>query len=260
MQKLWIANLVSLISLLLALSAGANDLRIYTEENPPLSYTDAGRLNGFAVEVVQALMQRQNQRYAIKVVPWPRAMYLVEREPNILIFSLMWTPERARQLQLVGPLTVVSTGFYARRASSLKISSLADARRLASIGVPRRFYTQDFLAKQGFTNLDETDDPALMLAKLLSGRNPVMVTSDLTLPVLLAARELAPGAVVCLYSFMVSGHYLAFSPHTPPATVRQWQQTLDAMKADGSFARLYRKWFPSRTIPGLKGAYESSVR
>lgn len=36
--------------------------------------------------------------------------------------------------------------------------------------------------------------------------------------------------------------YIAFSTSTPPAVVDLWQQTLDAMRVDGSLARIYRRW------------------
>lgn len=45
--------------------------------------------------------------------------------------------------------------------------------------------------------------------------------------------------------------YIAFSKATSPALVARWQETLDAMKQDGTFARIYAKWLPAETPPGV---------
>jgi ABC-type amino acid transport substrate-binding protein len=37
--------------------------------------------------------------------------------------------------------------------------------------------------------------------------------------------------------------YIAFSLNTPATLVQQWQSSLNAMKADGTFEVIRKKWF-----------------
>ena len=42
----------------------------------------------------------------------------------------------------------------------------------------------------------------------------------------------------------------AFHGYDPDeAIVRRWQDSLQAMHADGSFARIHQRWFPGRPLP-----------
>jgi ABC-type amino acid transport substrate-binding protein len=43
--------------------------------------------------------------------------------------------------------------------------------------------------------------------------------------------------------------YIAFSLNTPASTVQQWQQHLDAMKADETFNTIWNKWFEGAPKP-----------
>ena len=43
--------------------------------------------------------------------------------------------------------------------------------------------------------------------------------------------------------------YIAFWPGTADAEIARWQAALDAMKGDGSFARIYQRWLPGEPVP-----------
>jgi len=234
---------------LLACAAVAGDLQIFTEENKPLNFLDGGKVTGFATEVVQAIQARLGTRSEIQLVPWSRGYQAALDEPDTMLYSTMRTEEREKLFKWVGPLTLVLTSFYGAPDGGVKIAGLDDARKVFSIGVPRSYYTEQFLRERGFTNLDVADTPAVMVRKFLAGRNPVFVSSDFTLPSVLAAVSVPDGKVVPLYTFMKDSHYLAFSRKTPDEVVRRWQAALDDLKKDGTFARLFAKWLPGKKMP-----------
>jgi polar amino acid transport system substrate-binding protein len=43
--------------------------------------------------------------------------------------------------------------------------------------------------------------------------------------------------------------YLAFSAKTPASTIKIWEDALRAIKKDGSFAKIYHKWLPTKCRP-----------
>ncbi|MOA51860.1 Bacterial extracellular solute-binding protein, family 3 [compost metagenome] len=78
---------------------------------------------------------------------------------------------------------------------------------------------------------------------------PLVVADNVTLESLLALGELKPEDVELLHSFLRTYAYIAFSPSTDDALIAEWQSTLDQMKADGTFAAIYRRWLPGQEMP-----------
>lgn len=227
----------------------AKDLQIFTEENKPLNFTEGGKVTGYATEIVQEIQKRLGTSESIQVVPWARGFQAAREEPDTMLFSTMRIEERESFFKWVGPLTIVKTSFYGKKGGAVKITNLSDAKLVQSIGVPRAFYSQQFLMDEGFKNLDVADNPSLMLKKFMEGRNPVFVSHEFTLPSLLAKEGVPEGEVVTLFTFMEKGHYLAFSQKTPDEVVKKWQKALDDMKKDGTFAKVFNKWLPGKKMP-----------
>jgi polar amino acid transport system substrate-binding protein len=237
------------ISALAGMAIHAKDLQIFTEENRPLNYSDGGKVTGFTTEVVQELQKRMGTHEPIQVVPWARGYQAAQEDPDTMLFSTMRIDEREKLFKWVGPLTIVKTSFYGKKGAGTQVHSLGDAKKLASIGVPRAFYSEQFLKDEGFKNLDIADNPAAMLKKFTGGRDVAFVSHEFTLPSILAKEGVPESDVVVLYTFMEKGHYLAFSLKTSDEVVRKWQKTLDEMKKDGSFAKLFNKWLPGKKMP-----------
>jgi polar amino acid transport system substrate-binding protein len=87
---------------------------------------------------------------------------------------------------------------------------------------------------------------------LAAGRAPLMALDDVTLADTMVAagveaKDIEPGFVITQ-----AVQYVAFSRDTPNDVVASWQKTLDEMKADGSFERIYAKWLPGVKPPGLR--------
>lgn len=227
----------------------AEPLRLYTEEYPPINYSEDGEATGLASEVVREIMRRTGQHAPIEVVPWARGYQLARTRPNTGLFVTMRTPAREALFKWVGPLARAITGFYALRSSALRLASLEQARQFGAIAVPRDWYSHQRLQAEGFANLYPVTGPAQVIRMLKRGRVKLMVLDNLSLNALLAQGGVRADEVELLYSFMHSDAYIAFSPQTDDALIARWQTELDDMKADGSFAALYRKWLPDEPLP-----------
>jgi polar amino acid transport system substrate-binding protein len=230
------------------------ELAILTDEYPPISFGKDGVASGLGSEVVNEIQRRLGTHAVIQLLPWARAYAAALRDANTALFATVRTAERETLFKWVGPLATVSTSFYARRGSGLKITQLAQAKDMGPIIVPLEYYSHQFLRSEGFSKLEPVSSPEIMARMVLAGRRPLMVNDNLTLPALLAKSGAQPQDVELLYTFMESQLYIAFSNATSDATVQQWQAALDDMKRDGSFARLYQKWLPGTKPPGLRPA------
>ncbi|WP_137973596.1 ABC transporter substrate-binding protein [Pseudomonas sp. F(2018)] len=238
-----------LLALYLAVGPHAEQLQLYTEEYPPLNFARDGRPVGLAVDLVRELFERTGHHGKISVVPWARGYQAAQHEANTGLFVTMRTAERERLFKWVGPVCVVITGFYALKGSGIRIDSLDEAGRVGTIAVPRQWYSYQELQARGLPNLYGVIGPQQMMSMLRHGRVPVVVADNVTLESLLALGGLRPENVEPLYGFLRSEAYIAFSPATADAVVREWQQALDSTKRDGSFALIYRRWLPGQEIP-----------
>lgn len=241
--------LALLLASLLCVSLQAQPLRLYTEEYPPINFSEDGKPTGLATEVVQAIMQRTGQSAPITVVPWARGYQEALTRANTGLFVTMRTREREQLFKWVGPITRNVTSFYALRRSFLSISRLEEAREYGEIAVPRDWYSHQRLLAEGFRNLTPVTGPAQVVSMLKRGRVKLMVLDNLSLNALLAQGDIQADEVQLLFNFMHSDSYIAFSQQTDDALIARWQRELDSMKRDGSFAAIHQKWLPGEPLP-----------
>jgi len=246
--------LALLLASLLCVSLQAQPLRLYTEEYPPINFSEDGKPTGLATEVVQAIMQRTGQSAPITVVPWARGYQEALTRANTGLFVTMRTREREQLFKWVGPITRNVTSFYALRRSFLSISRLEEAREYGEIAVPRDWYSHQRLLAEGFSNLTPVTGPAQVVSMLKRGRVKLMVLDNLSLNALLAQGDIQADEVQLLFNFMHSDSYIAFSQQTDDALIARWQRELDSMKRDGSFAAIHQKWLPGEPLPPLEPA------
>ena len=229
-------------------------LEILTEDDPPLTFEQDGKPGGLVVEVVQGIQRRVGNHDPIAVVPWARGYRQAQQQPNTVLFNTNRTPERERLFKWVGPVTETLGCLFVRRDSNIKLQTLDDARKLPQIMVVRDWYLQQLLVAQNFANLRTVATPDQLLTMLMRKRADVIVSENTTLPHQLRQQGFDPAQVRKALTFSHTYGYIAFSRQTPDAVVKAWQQALDEMKRDGSFAALYRRWSPGEPVPGLSPA------
>lgn len=258
MKNLWPLFLISTLILLAGCASTIQawttkpaSLSIYTEALPPLNFAENGKITGQATEVVRELMERTGTAADIQLVTWEEGYKAVMEKPNAALFSVAMTPERKPLLQWVGPIALVNANFYARKGSDFGVSRLEDAKKLPKIVVVKDYYTEQFLRKEGFTNLESVATEEIAVRKLLNGEAQLFPGSNITMPALLKRVNATMSEVESVLNLSTNMVYVTFSQGTSPELVALWQKTLDEMKADGTFRQIYAKWLPAETPPGI---------
>lgn len=244
----------TLVLLLLACTSvplAAGELRLLTEDAPPMSFVDGAQVSGMSVEVVRALIERTGDTARIELVPWTRAIHLTRLHADTALFSTVRTPEREAQFQWVGPILVGTTRFYSLTSRGVVVNSLQDAADSGPLAVPKQWYTYETLASLGFNNLYGVPSPKQMLAMLKRGRVKLIATEDLTLAGELASVDLSPMEVNAHIPIMHSAYYIAFSLLAEPEQVARWQRALTGMHEDGSLEAILKHWLPEAELPPL---------
>lgn len=72
-------------------------ITVVTEELPPYNMTLDGKLTGIGTELVEAVMAEAGEAARIQSMPWARAYDTALNSPNVLIYSIARTPQRARR-------------------------------------------------------------------------------------------------------------------------------------------------------------------
>jgi polar amino acid transport system substrate-binding protein len=233
------------------LGLAAQALSIYSEENMPYSgITADGKLTGVGVEIVQEIQKRVRNKDPIQVVPWARGLAEVQNSSNGVLFCTVRTEQRDPIFQWVGPLVESGYAFYSLSNSPLSIKTVDDAKKVKAIGVVQDDARDLFLTAAGFTNLERTSDYAANFKKLLLGRIDLVAGTQATAESLFMEAGGKAGDLKQLLVFFRSQVWIAFSKGMDPAIVKAWGAAFAAMKKDGTYAAIYKKYLPNLPLPG----------
>src|SRR5471032_1633043 len=96
--------LAILLLTLSAASTGAEHMTAVTEEFRPLNYTENGVVRGYTTDIARELLARAHIGYRLASYPWARAYQMAQRQPDVLIFSIVRTPEREKLFRWIAPV------------------------------------------------------------------------------------------------------------------------------------------------------------
>lgn len=225
---------------LLCLTAHAGELRMLTDNHPPLHYQQGEQMMGFGVDVVKALAQRSGDTVQIQLRPMLRALRDAARDDDTAAFTILRTAERETRYQWVGPLMRTETALYAGHGESPPVTDLSQVQ--GQIAVPRKWLVYSYLKQQGLDNLWGVDSPEIMMRLLQIGRVQYVVADTMSVSTFANNAGLPLEQLRYQMPLMHQDAYIAFSPKVDAAKVARWQRALDAMKDDGSLQAFMQRW------------------
>lgn len=225
-------------------------LTLLTEDWPPVTFqNDKGLPDGMAVEVVRAIQTRIGDNSQIQVQPWVRAYNSLLGDGDVMLFTVGRNAERERLMTLLGPILVSSTDIVAlsKHAASLRKLPPAELRRLPVAAYRGSIFATS--AKAAGFQVADTNDPAQSARLLLAGRVKLWVDGNVVMGRILREKGVNPNAVEKILTLDKLDLYLAFSPRVARQTILQWEAGLRAIKQDGTFSAIHRRWFPQEQPP-----------
>lgn len=242
--------IVFLIILFSPVCGSAQNLSIYTETSGDAQMVDAkGKLTGSVVEIFEELQKRAGSSSKIEVVPWARGYKALQENPDTILFSVTRTPEREKLFKWVGPVLRAKWYLYARKGSGIKIKNLEDAKKVKWIGTYKDDAREQFLKQNGFANLDSISNNETNIKKLVLNRVDLIILTNVGAEITVKNAGHTMDDIEAVYEIKSNDLYIAFSSGTSDETVKKWRSALDAMKKDGSFKKIYQKWYPGEEIP-----------
>ncbi len=132
----------------------AQRITVLTEELPPYQYKDElGDATGYGVALMKAILEQANINANISVVPWARGYNQALKRKNVVLFSMVRTPEREDLFKWIGEVDQLHYFLYKLSArKDLSAKSIEEARNYR-IGVTRVSFEHDTLVNLGFSRL-----------------------------------------------------------------------------------------------------------
>lgn len=227
--------------LLAATALFAAEVQIYTEEGPPLNYTDQGTVTGSATEIVKAMAGRAGLQARIESVPWARGYKEVQERPGVGLYSTTRNAKREELFHWIGPVARKRAVLWGRKGSPA-IADLEAAKKVRAIGIYRDDAKGMKLKELGFTNLDEAAKDDVNPQKLIAGRIDLWICGDKEGPMSAKAAGVDPAAIEIKVTVSQNELYLVFVKATDPAQVKPWQDAYAALVADGTIAGIVKRW------------------
>lgn len=219
------------------------DLKLVTEEYPPLTFSTGDGVSGYATEVVREIMNMLETKAEIKILPWEEAYQQALKEKNVVIFTIERTPQREKLFQWVGPLGENSASFYVSPRSGIKFSEPEEARKLGSIAVVSSWFTEQQLLDMGFDNLITVNHPSECIRMVVDGAADATVLTDITAHSLMKETGVEPDALMPISVLSSTEYYIGFSMETGKDVVDAWSKALSILKDKGVIKDLKSKWF-----------------
>lgn len=229
-------------------AAGTGSIRILTEEFPPYNYTESGQITGFSTAVVRAVLDQLGMRGEFQSMPWARAYETAQSSEGVLIYSIGRNPQRETLFKWVGVIAPVRYHLYSLRERSLKFDQLDQARQY-QIGTVNEDVGEQYLQSKGFLkgrNLQSSVKYETNYEKLKLGRVDLWIMTELVAAYL--ARQAGDDPAKVLFpSYAINdlgddGYYMAFGARTPEPLVERFRKGLEAIKNNGTYDALKKKW------------------
>jgi polar amino acid transport system substrate-binding protein len=229
-----------LLSILIAASvAPAQALNLITEENPPLNYTEGGRVVGYATEVVTEMGKRARIPLKFMVMPWAKGYVAAQAGRDNCIYAIARLENRENLFQWVGPIAFNRWAVYGRTDFSGTVRSVDDLKphRIGAVTFDAK---ADYLKVMSVVNLllvdeDRENPPRLFLPKTDPNYIDLWVTS-------LSGAKKTAGArakdIKLVYTIRDVPSFLACSPRVPRDVVGKLAGALKSMEKDGSLQRI----------------------
>ena len=230
-------------------SRAAEGIRIVTEELAPYNMTKDGQVTGMSTEVVQAVLKLTGIQASIQSMPWARAYDTALNSENVLIYSIMRTPQRESLFKWVGVIAPSHWFLFALPRKDLSLRHLDEARKY-QIATVKEDVGEQYLLSKGFAvgqNLQSSNKYEFNYEKLKLGRVDLWISNELA--ALYLSRQAGDNPEVTLVRVLAlpdleseQGMHMAFSRKTPDELVERFRKGLETIRRNGTYELIAKKW------------------
>lgn len=241
---------------LLIQSVQATTLTLVTLESPPAEFLRNGQSTGRNVEIAVECLNRMGFKSSVMIIPWKRAMIMVEKGLADAIIDAAYNTERANFLYYPDEEIYVEE-WYAFKRKRETVSFNRDLSNVGkfTLGITRGFeyggIIQKAINNNKFKDTQEVVDNEMNIRKLISNRFDTFVGVKLT--ILNLANKIGHADQIEMVTMTETGKpyllsssktYVAFSKMTMTKNIAEtFSITLKKMKADGTVSAIEAQYY-----------------
>ncbi len=244
MSKLMIVLIILGLSVI---DIQAVELEIVAEDYPPFEYEEEGKMKGFTVELIQAILSKTAHQGKTQLYPWARAELMSLQKENVLIHTLTRSAKRENLYKWVGPLAPREMYYFKlKERKDIHINTLEDAKNYRTIAIIGHSVTKYLLSK-GFEmgkNIYSVTSDKQRIKMLFLGHADLICIIE---PILYwRLKQSGIDRAKFEKVFLIDGskqYYMAFSKQTSDTIVNQFREVFNVIRNDGTFEKIKAKYF-----------------
>lgn len=240
--------------MLATLPARACEVRARWNDDPPYSMRDlSGKLTGLNVDLMEQTLARLGCRAHWVELPWARALVELEAGRLDLLPGGLRRPEREAYAFFVAQHVLSRNRLFVRQADRARIGEATrlaevlrpDLRLGVQIGVVYGPEYAALLAQPGFrAGLTQATSRRSLWQMLVLGRVDGVLASEASARWELAQQGLHAGIVATEVVLSNEPAFVLVSKRSRDAAwAQRYQEASEALQADGTTARIVRKYF-----------------
>jgi len=212
------------------------ELLIITVEEPPTNYEHNGQITGTSADIVERIIKNLNLKTKIRMLPPARAIHYLMNRPDVIFFTLAYTPERVRHgLHYIAPVITTRLAFYKKKDAPVRVGDIGDIKAQGLLcGVARGDWREKLFKDKGL-KIHSVTNYHQSFKMLLADRIDLVITSDIEAETILKKLNLPHDSVEQVLIFEEAQSYIAASRDTSRETVGQWKNAFEALKKTDFF-------------------------
>jgi polar amino acid transport system substrate-binding protein len=202
---------------------------------------------GRAVDLVREAARRAGVPVTFEVEPWVRALGMVQKTPNVLLFPVARTPDREGLFDWIGPVNRVEYWFFRLANGPAPVLTGLDGLGSRTVGVLKNDAVSAYLrTRVPRDQIQEISEYSSLPPMFLAGRFDYLAAVPSSLYGALADLGKPRTVVQALFAVpQLSSDpysYVVVQKGSDPALVAGLHQALDAMVKDGTWETMFRKY------------------
>jgi len=238
------AIMMILCTVATSMAAEENDFLYLTEEAPPQNFTKDGELKGISVDILNAIWVRMGLKpVKIKVVPWSQGYQQVLSQPNTVIFSTSRLEEREKLFKWVGPIRTPRLGLIAKKTKHIKLANIDDAKKYRIATVTDDASEILLLSRKvPLKALTRVASLKIAIQKLKEGSVDIIAYGEENVWYYFKENRIDAKEYEKVHTISGASDFYAFNIDTPDSTIKKFQDAFVALKKDGTYDKILRKY------------------
>ncbi len=229
-------------------TAYAEQITALADPFPPFSYIDKDtkQPSGFAVEIIQAILEHSGLQFKLEIMPWARVYNMATNEPNILIFPLNRTQKREKLFKWIASIHKSNFKFFKLKSrKDIQIQSLNDAKKYIILTMNKSVVHSTLTEKFGISeNIYPVPSLENAIKMLYLERGELIAQDKIVIMSYIKEFNLDPEKIQEVYPFkdLNTLYYFAVSIQTSDELVSKLRKGFDKFLSTGQIQKIKDKY------------------